>query len=236
MGHAQWRRYDSTFSSLAPYSSYAYAAYVNRYILPLPGSRKVRPSAHGRRAFTPRRPARRRRGGQSLVEFALALPIFVSLMLGTIELGLLYKSHSAYHEAALEATRVAVSAGISADADTQTLAQFQHILAVEDVGQITAVTVFDATDSGQAVAGPNTQTTYVYSPTAKLFVCQVGLAVPPCDPTKQSVWDPATRISTVSSRIYLGVSVSFVHKTLTGVFSPLTLKEYASLLIEPTSY
>ncbi len=157
-------------------------------------------------------------------------------MLGTIEIGLLYKSHSAYHEAVLEAARAAVDAGVSVDADVQALAAFQHVLSVEDVGQIATVTIFDATNTGQAVASANTQTTYVYSPTAKLFVCQVTLAVPPCDPAAQSVWDAASRTSTVSSHLYLGVSVSFTHKTLTGVFSPITLKEYASLLIEPTSY
>jgi len=139
-----------------------------------------------------RRHARRSRGrGQSLVEFALALPVFCALLFGSIEMGMLYKSHAAYQEAAQEAVRVGSAVGAS---DQDTLDELKIILAAENLKNIQSVTIYDATVSG-CFAVPirttapfdNAHTTYVYSTTAPAagggsgaFICSVAGTPPPC--------------------------------------------------------
>ncbi|HSO93938.1 MAG TPA: TadE/TadG family type IV pilus assembly protein, partial [Candidatus Dormibacteraeota bacterium] len=50
----------------------------------------------------------RRRGGQSMVEFAILAPIFFLLLLGTIDLGRAVYTYNAISEAAREGARAAI--------------------------------------------------------------------------------------------------------------------------------
>lgn len=54
-----------------------------------------------------RRPSSKRRRGQSLVEFALVLPIFLLLLFGLIDAGRLVYQHSVLSQAAREGARLA---------------------------------------------------------------------------------------------------------------------------------
>src|SRR5947209_13065946 len=90
----------------------------------------------------------RRARGQSTAEFALAIPVFLVLLFGALEMGLLFKTRSAYQEAAQQAVRVAAAAGNATDADTQALSQLQITLPDENLTKINKVTIFKATVSG----------------------------------------------------------------------------------------
>lgn len=183
--------------------------------------------------------ARRRRAprGQSLTEFALAIPIFCALLLGSLEMGMLFKTHAAYQEAAQEAVRVATAVGNTTDQPA--LDEVKTILAGDNLNNITSVTVFDATLSETVSITPNTYTTYVYSSTAGLggaFVCSATLTPPPCDPTKQSYWDPSARNTTMGSLDRVGIQINYRYRSVTGAFHALAMSQIASAQMEPTTY
>jgi len=78
-----------------------------------------------------------------MVEFALAVPVFLLLLFAILELGLFFLTRSSYQEAAQQAARVVAAAGNATDADTQGLNQFRVTLAVSNLSAITAVTIYD---------------------------------------------------------------------------------------------
>jgi len=86
--------------------------------------------------------------GQSIVEFALAVPIFLALLIGTLEAGLAYKARGAYQEATLEAVRVAAAAGQASDADQLALDELQRTLVGENLSNITSVVIYKANPNG----------------------------------------------------------------------------------------
>lgn len=61
--------------------------------------------------------------GQSLVEFALTLPIFLLLVLGTVDLGRAVYIHTALSNAVRDGCRVAIVAGNSSGQVIQTVVQ-----------------------------------------------------------------------------------------------------------------
>ncbi len=158
--------------------------------------------------------------GQSIVEFALVIPVFLFLVIGIIEVGVLYMKMASYQEAALQAARVVAASGISADADTEGLLTLQQTLGLTGLDKVNAVTIYDSTVSGGFAVTPpvetcranntppacdNAHTTYVYSPAAQAFVCQETLQPPPCNTTTvtiasnvytESYWNPPTRDDT----------------------------------------
>ncbi len=199
-----------------------------------------------------RRTKRRATRGQSLLEFALALPVFCALLFGSIEMGMLYKSHAAYQEAAQEAVRVGSTVGAS---DQETLDELKLMLASENLNNIQSVTVFDATLGDTVPITPDTYTTYVYSATAPsdsggvgAFVCKstqsTGGALPcPSYAVKgspYSSWDiattPSIRDTTVGQLDRIGIQIVYKYQSLTGAFGPLTLTQTASVQMEPSSY
>lgn len=198
-----------------------------------------------------------------MVEFALVLPIFIALLFGTLELGLLFKTRSAYQEAALEAARAAAAAGQSSDADVQALQEMQNTLAVEDLTKITKVTIYRSdtqgnflgtgspvatsmNDSGCPATGQsgttcdNLHTYYVYSAAQHTFVCQASGNPPdssqahPCG--NQSYWDPSSRNIKVPTLDHITIKIQFDYKGATGFLPTLHLTQIASTLIEPTAY
>ncbi len=177
------------------------------------------------------------RKGQSVVEFALAAPIFFALLLGIVEMGLVFKTRAAYQEAAQQAARAASVVGGS---DQDGLAQLRATLVGENLNSIQSVTIYDSTVTGAVVnATPplTTSTTYDYIPSPGAspggFVCH-GEIPPNNTPPCASSW--TVRHSGASSPDRLGVRIIYRYNTLRGVFPPLTLTEIATALLEPQSY
>jgi len=167
--------------------------------------------------------------GQSLVEFALAAPVFFAIVFGIIELGLLYKTHSAYQEGAQNAARTIAAANAS---DIDGLAQLRTILVGENLNNIQSVDIYDSTVGGAPVAATSaltpTITTYRYTPSVG-FTCPDG-NLPPCPGN----W--AVRNRTLGSLDYVGVRITYRYKGVTGAISPLTLTQVATAELEPTQY
>lgn len=181
--------------------------------------------------------------GQSLVEFSLAIPVFLFLLIGSLDMGMLFKTHIAYQEAVQEAVRIDASTGGS---DQLALNQLQAMLPVENLNNIVSVTVYDATISGAQVTASTTPssttpdaTTYTYSSATNGFVCAGTSSPPPCDPT--TTWDPSKRNSTfvqsaTQSLDRLAIKVVYKYRSLLGEFAPLQLTEVDSAQLEPTTY
>lgn len=101
----------------------------------------------GRQRSTDRR--RRGAGGQTLVEFALILPLFMLILTAVIEFGFLFNSYLAVNFASREASLVAAEAGSIARADCLILnAIEQSVGAPSDRDFITEVDIYRANRSG----------------------------------------------------------------------------------------
>ena len=104
--------------------------------------------------------------GQSLVEFALILPVFIFVLFGIMEFGRLWEMSNVMTSAAREGARVAAIAENSAE---QARAAAQNIL---DAGNVTDATV--------SVSGPNGASevsvvvTVEYTPLTGTFIPGLG--------------------------------------------------------------
>lgn len=183
---------------------------------------------------------RRAAGGQALVEFAMAVPVFFALLFGCLEGGLLFKTHAAYQEAAQEAVRMAAAAGQSSDADAQALTELQTMLSTENLNNISAVTIYDATSTGAFAVTPTTtdtaHTNYIYSASLKSFLCKSTNAAPPCATTSLPLWNPATRNISVSALDHIGIQITYSYRGATKLLPALTLTQTSTSTIEPNSF
>jgi Flp pilus assembly protein TadG len=107
-------------------------------------------------AFSRRGESRLRahRRGQSLVEFALTIPIFFALLIGLIEFGFALNAVLSANYATREASLVAAEAGNTAGADCVILKMIEdRVTAPADRAQISQVRIYKANASGGVVAG-----------------------------------------------------------------------------------
>jgi len=165
--------------------------------------------------------------GQSLLEFALIAPVFFALLFGTLDVGMAFKTRSAYQEAALQAVRVAAASGQELGADDDALHAFQTTLSTEDLRNISSIEVFDAT-----VGAPSSVVnTYVYDSASKSFVC-----APTSDCSSTSSWAPTQRSISVSQLDNIGIRVTYSINSVLNLLPPVHLVETASTTLEPWSY
>jgi len=80
--------------------------------------------------------------GQSLVEFALVIPIFLSLILGMLEFGWIFNGQITLTSAAREGARVAVVYDTEAAARVPVQTAVERSSGVSSLREITAVTKF----------------------------------------------------------------------------------------------
>ena len=101
-----------------------------------------------------RRPQRPGATGQSLVEFALALPIFVLLMMGVLEFGFLYNNILTVQYASRQGVSAAAQAGGVDGADCSILKAVEHALTAPiDKSRVTSVVIFQSDVNGDPVPG-----------------------------------------------------------------------------------
>jgi hypothetical protein len=113
--------------------------------------------SHCRTASLPGRHGRE--SGQSLVEFALALPIFVVLLLSIIEFMFLFNGQLSLNYATRDAALIAAEAGTNANADCLILQQVDKDLnPPTDESRVLTVHIFSATETGGPLSTPKEQT------------------------------------------------------------------------------
>lgn len=90
--------------------------------------------------------------GQTLVEFALTVPIFIALMMGTIEFGFLYNNLLTVQFAARQGVSAAAQAGASDNADCAILKAVERALAAPvDRNEVTYVKIFESDVNGDPI-------------------------------------------------------------------------------------
>ncbi len=95
---------------------------------------------------------RRREGGQSLVEFALVIPIFMAILISIVEFAFTFNAVLASQYASRDAALVAAEAGNGAGADCVILQTVdQDMGAPANPGDILSVEVYQTTASGDQV-------------------------------------------------------------------------------------
>ncbi len=92
--------------------------------------------------------------GQSLVEFALTLPIFVLLMMGVLEFGFLYNNILTVQYAARQGVSAAAQAGGVDGADCSILKAVERSLTAPiDKTRVTSVKIYKSDASGDPIVG-----------------------------------------------------------------------------------
>jgi Flp pilus assembly protein TadG len=182
---------------------------------------------------------RRSRRGQSLVEFALILPIIMFLLLGMVEMGFAINHNSSIVTATRMGARVGASLGNGSSfhhcsdtsgagtVDAQIIAATEGVLRSPGspiaIAQVTSIVIFEVTETGAAVASHTN--TWTYSVT--------GGGLPNGDlvpGTSQKLyfthgtvnWDPATRCGSAPAH-GVGVRVNYTYRFLTPLGSILTI-------------
>ena len=105
----------------------------------------------------------RRARGQTLVEFALVFPLFITLLLGVIEFAFMFNATLAINLATRNASLIAAESGSNTLADCAILARIEHdVSAPLNLSQIQTVTIYKADRAGNPVS-PAVQNVYARS-------------------------------------------------------------------------
>jgi len=184
----------------------------------------------------------RSRRGQSVVEFALILPVIMFLLLGMIEMGFAINHNTSMVTATRQGARVGselvdgnkrdgkggITTPGSTDVDTQIIAAVQGVLispgSPVDISQVQTIQIFLATDAG-AISGTFVNT---WIPAYDANHLPNGPAIPGSVPTAYlsfarkpldaGNWKPETR-SGVSTAQSIGVRITYTYKFLTPLGS-----------------
>ena len=162
--------------------------------------------------------------GSVVVESALALPLFLLLIFGTMEFGLAFRSYLTLTNATRDAARFASTLGRDADADYQTVNEIVGNIVGMNAGTIQKIIIFKAT-------GPTSTTE-----SGALAACRTSSVLGLCntylagnistDPSAYGCnytspdryWCPDSRkVNSSDPPDYIGLYVEVQHKGLTGV-------------------
>lgn len=197
--------------------------------------------------FHLRQPAARRgrsRGerGAALLEAAIVTPLFLALLFGIIEGGMVFYERQSVANMALVGARTASGQGAEVLADYYTLQSVRAGGAGISAGQIKTIVLYRATGPGETV--PAGCTTASVTASCNRYA-GADLARPATDfgcdgpPAKiDDPWCPTTRKTSISGTNgppdYIGVYVETLHDDLTGIFGrSITLRSDTIIRIEP---
>ena len=168
--------------------------------------------------------------GASLVEFAIVLPVLVTLLLGTIELGFMMRAKHAVVTAARGSARAAANQGDERLADYAAIDSVLSVVQAQSNVELVSVSVFKPTTSGEIPAGCSTSSVnglcnfYNEATLASIMAItsdagRQTLFSPTCGNTIDSSWCPTTRDAKQKGGLDgLGVRVVFRRDGFTGLF------------------
>jgi Flp pilus assembly protein TadG len=171
--------------------------------------------------------------GQALVEFALVIPIFLTLVVGISEFSFLLTSKTGIAFASQNATQLAAELGDSAHADCLIIEQIEKDLQSPiDVSKVTAVSIF-WTDLNGSNKAANTWTR------AGSFLCPGNITIPYTQ--SASNYPEADRCNILSavgcapghnSIDWVGVSITYQYSWITPLPGMIGLTGSAPLFVE----
>ena len=170
------------------------------------------------------RPLTRGERGSVVVESALALPLFLLLIFGTMEFGLAFRTYLTLSNSTRDAARFASTLGKDADADFQIINEAVANLTGFKAGTIQKIIIFKAT-------GPTSTTA-----SGALAACRTGSVTGLCNTylggsistnsanygcnytSPDRFWCPTSRkVAVADPPDYIGVYIEVRHTGLTGV-------------------
>jgi hypothetical protein len=190
----------------------------------------------GIRGIRDRRASRQR--GASLVEAALAFPILILIVMGTLEIGLAFKDYLTVSYISREGARLGALAGDHPEADCAILEGIGNLATSKDLDRIDEIQIYKA----HPVTGAQGLTNVaVYNPGDDPTICNV-----PAGPTdgwtiNPVAWAPTARETTVGSTDLdiIGVRVIMTRSWVTG-FPPFrgsfTIDESTITRLEPQAF
>ena len=183
------------------------------------------------RVQTGRRRGRTRGRGQGLVEFALALPIFVLLLMSMVEYGFLYNNILTVQYAARQGVSAAAEAGANDGADCTILKAIEVALTVPiDKTKITFVDIYQSDSNGDPV--PGVVNHYVRS---GLLDCP-GSVDQPYTLVGGEGYEQTARHDAINEGLdIVGVQIGYVYNGITPIGSgrSWTVSDGATLRMEP---
>ncbi len=195
--------------------------------------------------------ARRGERGAALIEAAIVTPVFLALIFGIFEFGLLYRDRLTTDNAAHQGVRAVSVSGRSPSADYLMLRSVEHGLAAMDLDRLDYVVVFRASGpddtvppacltASQVDTGPGTVACNRYVPSdfaldlddaggndTGNFRCGSG--------SVDRYWCPTYRQTSLAGGLdYVGLHIQTRHDFITGLFGGgRTLSETTILRMEP---
>lgn len=148
--------------------------------------------------------------GVALVEFALILPILLTLIVGIAEFGLAFKDFLSVSNAAREGARVAASAGNEATADCSVRVHIAESFTALTLSQLDRLEIFQSNSSGDPIPGKINTYTYIGGDPAN---CSTSW-------TESVLWDPVTRntITGPSTQLdIIGIRLIYDHEWITNL-------------------
>ncbi len=184
--------------------------------------------------LAPPKKRRRRQRGQSLVEFALVVPLFLLVVFGTIEFCFLYQTVNTANFAAREGARVGAVLGPTDSAADDKIKQAIFSATANGTalpfGQIQMIEIFKSDQNGTVPTPLATCAQQAQQPNEDVYNGQ-GIA---CGALN---WPPDQRIATFDSSDYLGVRITFAYNWVTSFVSAargqLVMTSVSIQLIEP---
>jgi hypothetical protein len=180
-----------------------------------------------------RRVQRRRdqEDGQSLVEFALTLPLFMLMLMAVLEFGFLYNNILTVQYASRQGVSAAAQVGGEDGADCAILKAVESALqAPIDKARITAVEVFQSDANGDAIPGKVNR----YTRTG-LLDCPGTQSQPYSLVGSEGYPQQSRRDSLVDGLDVIGVHIEYVYVAVTPVAAGRSwaLSDGATLRVEP---
>ena len=196
-----------------------------------------------------RRRDRRHERGQSLVEFAILVPLFTMLLLGLLEFGFAFDHHLTLEYGTREGARAGSAlangsklASGCADVDKYVVEAVERVLGspgspIQNLNDILQIRIYKATASG-GEAGP----VNVWEPGTTtgwdLHFQYVG--------AKSNYWNPCTRVNKASGPDSIGVAVVYRYHAVTplagvmqffggGGWTQLSMEDKTVMALNPTS-
>lgn len=180
---------------------------------------------------------RRRRRGQSLVEFALLLPVFMILLLGLLEFGFVFAHHQGLEYATREGARTGAALSNGQDGqnglpvattctkiDDQIIAAVQRVLvgkgSLVQIADVSQIRIYKADLNGIPISGA----IEVWTKGAGVVVD--GGSIPLQFTKVSGAWNPCTRLNNASADGLqvpdaLGVDMTYTYHMTTGLGSML---------------
>ncbi len=181
---------------------------------------------------------RSRDKGATLIEASLVFPILILIIMGILELGMVFKDYLTVSYLSREAARIGALAGDDPLADCAILLGIEGLATARDLNRMAAIEIYRASPNGAVLEGPNTGL-YVGGGPAK---CSVPAEVDDTWDVDSTGWPTSNREVSVGPAVspdIIGVRIQMNHDWITG-FPPfrgsVQIDERTITRLEPKAF